>query len=127
MKNFVLFIAILFFAISCSNSNEEKIIGFWELQKVNTNQQITNENEYKTAMVQLIKTTSIQFNKDYSFGASIWSDTSFGSWQIIGDTLFINDESNKVTFGVRITQLTPKKLVLQEERDSVVEILTFVK
>lgn len=127
MKNTFIFLLLIVFITACSSSKDEQIIGFWKLEKVNTNQQITNKNEYKSAMVQLIRTTSIQFNKDFTFGATIWNDTSYGSWQIIGDTLFISDESNKTNFGVRINELSHRKLVLQEAQDSVIEMLTFSK
>lgn len=127
MKNTFIFLLLIVLISACTGSREEQIIGFWRLEKVNTNQQISNKNEYKSAMVQLIKTTSIQFNKDYTFGATIWNDTSYGSWQIIGDTLFISDQSNKTNFGVRINELSRKKLVLQEAQDSVIEMLTFSK
>ncbi len=127
MKKLVLIILAFTFLLGCSGNNEKKIIGFWSLQKVKTNQKITNKNQYKSAMIQLIKTTSIQFNKDFSFGATIWNDTSYGSWQIIGDTLLISDKSNKSKFKVRIAELSNRKLILQEVQDSIIELLTFVK
>ncbi len=128
MKAKILFIAVILLLFArCSETKTEKIIGFWKLDKVATNQKIENPEEYRKSMIQLIKTTSIQFNADNSFGGTIWQDTSFGTWEISNDTLFITDFSNKNRFYVIITELTSSKLVLQEQKDSLIEVLTFVR
>jgi hypothetical protein len=125
--NLYLFLAIFLFSVGCSENKSEKIIGYWKLDKIATNQKIENQEEYRKSMLQLIKTTSIQFNADGSFGGTIWQDTSFGSWSIKNDTLFITDLSNKNKFFVIISDLTSSKLVLQEQKDSLIEVLTFVR
>ncbi|MBN2893044.1 MAG: hypothetical protein JXL97_14340 [Bacteroidales bacterium] len=127
MKIRLLFVIMFLFAISCDDAQEEKIVGFWKLETVKTNQNISNPEQYQTAMDQLIRTTSIQFNTDKSFGGTVWGDTSFGYWLIKNDSLIIQDLSNKNDFSVLITELTNHKLTLQETVDSVVEVFTFVK
>ena len=123
MKTKILLLFVLFFVASCGdNPKEEIIIGFWKLENVKTNQNINDIEQYKTAMDQLIRTTSIQFNEDNSFGGTIWGDTSFGYWNIKKDSLIINDLSNKNEFSVHICDLNQHKLVIQETVDSVVEI-----
>ena len=128
MKINFLLIVLFFFVVSCSEtSKDEEILGLWMLESVKTNQNIINLEQYQTAMDQLIRTTSIHFNKDQSFGGTIWGDTSFGYWNIKNDSLLIKDLSNKNEFSVLIKELNPHKLVLQETVDSVVEIFIFVK
>jgi Lipocalin-like domain len=128
MKIKILFIFVLLFAISCDDEPKDKVIvGFWQLKTVKTNQNISEPEQYKMAMDQLIRTTSIQFNEDKSFGGTIWGDTSFGYWHIKKDSLIINDLSNKIEFSVFIAELNPNTLIIQETVDSVVEIFTFVK
>jgi len=126
MKLKYLFFILILFAISCGEETAS-IVGYWKLDQVNTNQSVTNYDEYSSAMAQLIRTTSINFNDDHSFGGTIWGDTSFGYWTVKHDSLIVEDISNKTKFSVYIKELTPTKLVLQEQSDSVVEILTFVK
>ncbi len=123
------FTIIIIFSLSCGNHQikEEKITGTWKLKDVKTNQIIANPEQYKVAMYQLIKTTSIQLNTDKSFTGTIWGDTSFGYWQVKNDSLVVNDLSNNNQFSVFIKELTPENLVLIETVDSVVEIFTFVK
>ncbi len=123
----ILFFASLIFLLSCSTDSNEKILGFWKLKSVKTNQEIDNKEQYRVAMDQLIRTTSIEFKADRSFGASIWGDTSFGYWTIKKDSLVINDLSNQNEFKVYIEELTENKLIIVETLDSVVEVLTFVK
>ncbi len=128
MKTKIYFIIISLFLISCNNTiNEKQIIGNWKLKNVKTNQVISNPEQYKVAMYQLIKTTSIQLNQDKSFAGTIWGDTSFGYWLIKKDSLVVDDISNNNKFSVFIKELTETDLVLVETVDSVVEIFTFVK
>lgn len=128
MKLRILAIIAIIFITSCNDiSKQEQIIGFWQLQSVKTNQNISNPNQYKTAMDQLIRTTSIQLNQDKSFGATIWGDTSFGYWLIKDDSLVIQDLSNKNEFSVFIQQLTDEQLIIVETLDTVVEVFTFVR
>jgi hypothetical protein len=113
--------------ISCNQDAEHQIIGSWQLDKVKTNQYIKNKTEYTQAMRQMIKTTAIKFMPDKSFGATIWNDTSYGQWKIVKDSLFIFDQSNKENFGVKILKLSSRKLIMAEQSDSLMEILTFIK
>ncbi len=126
MKIFSL-ILIFFIMISCNQDAEHQIIGSWQLDKVKTNQYIKNKTEYTQAMRQMIKTTAIKFMPDKSFGATIWNDTSYGQWKIVKDSLFIFDQSNKENFGVKILKLSSRKLIMAEQSDSLMEILTFIK
>ena len=126
--NFFIILFSLLFVVSCSeNSKNENILGFWKLESVKTNQNINDLEQYQTAMDQLIRTTSIHFNKDMSFGGTIWGDTSFGYWSIVQDSLKIKDLSNENEFSVLIKELTANRLIIQETVDSVVEIFIFVK
>ena len=127
MKARLTLLLFLVLAVSCGRGvrKEDMIVGHWHLYSVKTNQSISNQEQYKTAMNQLIRTTSIQFNEDKSFGGTIWGDTSFGYWLIQGDSLIVKDLSNKIEFGVLITEITNHKLILQEVADSVIEILSF--
>lgn len=128
MKKIILFLFVLIFAISCDDEPKDKaIVGFWQLKTVKTNQNISDPEQYKMAMDQLIRTTSIQFNEDKSFGGTIWGDTSFGYWHIKKDSLIINDLSNKIEFSVFVAELNSNSLIIQETVDSVVEVFTFVK
>ena len=117
----------LFFVISCGGLNEEDVVGHWQLQKVNTNQQVTNHEDYSKAMNQLIRTTSIYFNENNTFTGTIWGDTTFGFWTIKGDSLRVEDESNKVVFMAFIQDISYNNLVLKEQTDSIIEILTFTR
>ncbi len=127
MKVRFTFLIPILFLFACSDLDEQDLVGYWTLHSVKTNQQITNKDHYSAAMDQLIRTTAIQFNADHSFGGSIWGDTSFGYWSIKNDSLIVDDISNKLKFSVLIKELSSKKLILQEEADSVIEILTFAK
>lgn len=126
MKIKYIFLVLTLLVVSC-NEGDISLVGYWKLDKVNTNQNIANYDEYSLAMKQLIRTTSIQFNKDHTFGGTIWGDTSFGYWLVKKDSLIVEDISNKNEFSVFIQKLTPTTLVLKEQADSVVEVLTFVK
>lgn len=125
MKFKYIFLFLILIFVSCSEDEDVSIIGTWKLEKVNTNQQIENYDQYSSAMNQLIKTTSIQINEDHSFGGTIWGDTSFGYWTVKKDSLIVEDLSNSNKFSVYIKELTPTTLVLQEQADTVIEILTF--
>ena len=125
MKKLISFVLVIALLVSCSGNKEERIIGYWQLQKVRTNQKIEHQQQYAKAMREMIRTTSIEFRSDGSFGASLWSDTSFGYWQIKGDSLFINDKSNRNRFGVKIAKLKRNELILLEKHDSIIEMLTF--
>ncbi len=127
MKKYSFLFVIIFLLFSCAEDKKTMIIGFWQLDKVKTNQKIENYNEYEAAMDQLIRTTSIQFNADNTFGATIWGDTSFGYWTMKNDSLYIEDISNNNVFSIYVKEINSNQLLLQEKADSIVEILTFIK
>lgn len=126
MKSKYLLFLLLLLLFSCDNvSKSELIIGDWDLASVETNQIITNEKQYKSAINQLIQTTSLQLYSDKSFSATIWGDTSYGYWNITDDSLVIYDQSNETEFKAAVIKVSENQLVISETAGSIQEVLIF--
>lgn len=127
MRKIYLILIPIFLFVSCQNDkvDSSQIFGTWHLRNVETNQQVQNIKDYQKAIKQLIKSTTIQFNNDNTFRGTIWGDTTFGYWSIVDKTLTIKDLSNKRDFSVKIKKLSNGKLILEENSDSIVQVLTF--
>ena len=129
MKNKFIIFYILSIFISCQNQSisPEKVYGKWQLKNVKTNQVITNKEQYEKAIVQVIKSTKIEFFSDNKMSGTIWGDTTFGYWSVRNDSLIVLDNSNKKSFKTKILTLSSNKFVLEETHGKVVQQLIFVR
>lgn len=129
MKKQFIIIGLFSILISCQNStiSPEKIYGKWDLKDVKTNQVVNNKEQYNKAIVQVVKSTKIEFFENNKMSGTIWGDTTFGYWSIRNDSLIILDNSNKKSFKTKILTLTDNKLILEETHGKVVQQLVFAK
>ena len=92
-----------------------------------SNQKINNSDDYRKALSQLIKTTSIEFSEDNSFKGTIWNDTTFGNWQLQNNNLIITDLVGKNSFSVKIKELGNYNMTLEEKNGKFIARMYFEK
>lgn len=128
MRKFYL-ILILFAIVlySCGGSKIDKLKGEWEMTNFESNQHIQNQQDYKNTSKQIMRTTSINFAEDKTFSGRIWNDTSFGTWNLLADSLIITDLASRNKFKVKILTLDYNNLVLEQTDGDLVERLYFSK
>jgi len=112
---------------SCGGNNIKKIKGQWYMSSFESNQNVQNQDDFQKTINQIIRTTSINFAEDKTFTGTIWNDTSFGTWNLKGDSLIITDLANRNKFKVKIITLDFYNLVLEENDGQVIERLYFIK
>ena len=100
-------------------------MGKWIAYDLQTNQKIENPQSYKKAIEEIKTSTKIEFTENNIFKGTIWGDTTYGTWQINNDTLFINDKSFKNSFKVYIQKISKNFLYLKQINDSVSITLIF--
>jgi len=123
-------ILIFLFAIvinACQKDKKQLLIGSWVLYDVKTSQIIENPESYQLAINELKSTTRINFYPNNIFEGTIWGDTTFGTWQLVNDTIYVADKSFKNKFKVYIKNISAEKLVLEETEDSITSTLIFKK
>ncbi len=125
MRKLIVFFIVFTLISACEQ--EAEIAGVWLLDDVRTNQKIDNPDAYRQALTQLKLTTKIIFYPNRTFKGTIWGDTTYGTWQRIGNSLTISDRSFQKRFTVEIIKLTQDKLVLKQTDDSLITILEFVR
>ncbi len=122
-------VLILFFIviISACGTKKDRITGEWRLISYESNQKINNPEEYRKALSQLIKTTSIEFFEDNTFKGTIWNDTAFGNWQLHNNNLIVTDLAGKNSFTVKIKELGNTNMTLEEKKGDFIARMYFEK
>ncbi len=115
---------IVFFAMvcvfgACTTPPQDKIVGKWNLSKIETDQKLSEDEKlaYDSFIEELIKSTSITYNSDFSYEQTANGNTTKGKWQIISgsddeSTLKLqttDDSGQKVT--VSLETLTDDEMV----------------
>lgn len=128
MKKFYLILILFAVALySCGGSDTDKLKGEWKMTAFESNQYIPNQQDYKKTIKQIMKTTSIYFAEDKTFSGRMWNDTSFGTWDLLHDSLIISDFSAIKHFKVKILKLDYNNLILEQSDGNLVERLYFKK
>ncbi len=131
MKNIIIIFILFSCLCACQSRPEDIIVGAWQLDEIETNQQIEDKDleNFNKAKKEIKASTKLVFKEDYSYKAIIWGDTVNGFWEIDekNNLLVISNAMTGDTARTKIKEISNSLIILMEEQEGITSVLRFIK
>lgn len=134
------FLALMLFSTiillgACNNSSDNLLIGFWKLDKIESDKKSSPEEQKILDQVyaELINNSNIKFNSDQSYEQVANGNASKGKWQIVSNeddenvlVKLVDADSGEATI-LTIGKLTSSEMVMILKSEDYTTKNTFLK
>lgn len=122
----VFLLSSLFFCLGC-NTQSKYIVNDWKVQKFQPGVDFSASPEHMKVFREFEQYARFQFNKDGTYSFDLVGEQQKGTWKLDKKTMTLTTTSeNKLVNTSKIIELTPEKMVLEQESEGYKNIIELV-